>query len=104
MTAPHLPVIVWTRAARQIEEANDWWGAHRPGSPDALSDELVRAFDLISGQPGVGAPAESKRLRGVRRVLLPRVGYFLYYRVAPRKHEVHVLAFWHARRGSGPAL
>jgi hypothetical protein len=40
----------------------------------------------------------------VRRVLLSRVSYFLYYRVNRTSGSVEVLAFWHARRGSGPEL
>ena len=39
-----------------------------------------------------------------RRLLLPRVGYFLFYRVAPRKQVIQILAFWHASRGSKPRL
>jgi plasmid stabilization system protein ParE len=98
VTGARLKIIVWRRAARQIEEANDWWRTHRQASPEALSDELARAFDLISLQPGVGAPAQNPRLQGVRRVLLRRVSYFLHYRVAPGREEVQILAFRHARR------
>ena len=98
MTWPRLKVVVWRRAARQIEAANDWWRANRSASPDALSDEVARAFDLISAQPGVGALAKGPSLRGVRRILLRRVGYFLHYRLAPRKDEVQVLALRHSRR------
>ena len=104
MTARRLSLIVWEQAARQIEEANEWWREHRESSPDALADDLARAFDLVSRQPGVGAPARSDRLPDVRRLLLPRVGYLLYYRTAPSRHEVHVLALWHARRGTDPPL
>jgi plasmid stabilization system protein ParE len=104
VTEPRLDLIVWDQAARQIEEAAEWWRGHREGSPDALYEELVRAFDLICRQPGIGIQAERRRLREIRRVLLPRVGYFLFYRVAPRKDVVEVLAFWHSRRGSPPSL
>jgi plasmid stabilization system protein ParE len=104
VTARRLSLIVWKQAARQIEEANEWWRGHREGSPDALAEDLARAFDLVSRQPGIGAPAQSARLNDVRRLLLPRAGYFLYYRVALSRHEIHVLALWHARRGTGPAL
>ena len=104
MTGPRLAVTFWKRAARQIESAADWWHENRHDSPDALSDELARTLELITLQPGVGLPAVNARLSGVRRILLPRVGYFLFYRVAPRKQLVEVLAFWHARRGSGPRL
>jgi plasmid stabilization system protein ParE len=99
-----LAVIFGQRAARQIQEAADWWQTHREGSPAALTEDLVRALDLIFRQPGVGKPIMNERLSGVRRLLLPRVGYFLFYRVAPRKQVVQVLAFWHASRGSRPKL
>jgi plasmid stabilization system protein ParE len=104
VTARHLSLIIWEQAAKQIEEANDWWREHRQVSPDALAEDLARAFDLVSRQPGVGTPARSERLRDVRRLLLPRAGYFLYYRLVLSRQEVHVLALWHARRGSGPPL
>jgi plasmid stabilization system protein ParE len=99
---PRLAVTFWTRAARQVESAGQWWRENRQDSPEALSDELVRTLDLIARQPGVGLPATNARLAGVRRILLPRVGYFLFYRVAPRKRVVEILAFWHAKRGSSP--
>jgi len=99
-----LPVEIEDLAARQIEAANDWWRANRPAAAETLSDELVRALDLISQQPGVGVPADSPRLSGVRRVLLPTAGYFLFYRVVVEREELHVLAFWHARRGTDPQL
>ena len=101
---PRLAVTFWKRAARQIESAAEWWRENRQASPDALSDELVRTLDLITQQPGVGVPALNARLAGVRRILLPRVGYFLFYRVAPQKQLIEVLAFWHARRGSEPRV
>ena len=104
MTARRLSIVFWHPAARQIEEASDWWRKHREGSPDALSEDLVRTLDIIARQPGIGSPAASQRLKDVRRVLLPRVGYFLFYRVARRRSELQVLAFWHAKRGASPKL
>jgi plasmid stabilization system protein ParE len=104
VTRPRLAVTFWARAARQVESAGQWWRENRQDSPEALSDELVRTLDLIARQPGVGLPATNVRLSGVRRILLPRVGYFLFYRVAPRRHLVEVLAFWHTKRGSSPKL
>jgi plasmid stabilization system protein ParE len=104
VTATRLAVTFWKRAARQIESAGRWWRENRQASPDALSQELVRTLDLITRQPGVGMPASNARLSGVRRILLPRVGYLLFYRVTPEKQLVEVLAFWHAKRGSGPRL
>jgi len=95
-------IRVAQRAAREITEASKWWRENRPYAPDAIREELERAFDLISSQPNVGARAVNASLHGVRRVHLARVSYHLYYRVT--SSAVEVLAFWHARRGSGPTL
>jgi hypothetical protein len=45
------------------------------------------------------------KLAGVRRVLLRRVAYHLYYRrlLVPAP-SIQVIAFWHASRGSSPDL
>lgn len=104
MTRPQLPVVITRRAAKQIEEALQWWRANRPAAPDAIVEELERALPLISSQPGVGISAKAARLRGVRRILLLRVGYLLYYRLAPRRREIQVLALWHAQRATVPRL
>jgi plasmid stabilization system protein ParE len=47
---------------------------------------------------------KSARVTGVRRVHLPRVGYYLYYRIARRARRVEILAFWHAKRGAEPPI
>ena len=104
MIRPRLAVTFWKRAAGQVESAGQWWRKNRRESPDALSEELVRTLDLITRQPGIGLPAQNTRLSGVRRILLPRVGYFLFYRVETEKQVIQVLAFWHTKRGSGPKL
>jgi plasmid stabilization system protein ParE len=104
VNARRFSLVIWDQAAKQIEEADEWWRKHREKSPDALAEDLARAFDLLSRQPGIGTAARSARLRDVRRLLLPRAGYSLYYRAALSQHEIHVLALWHARRGTGPAV
>jgi hypothetical protein len=38
----------------------------------------------------------------VRRLLLSRIGYWLYYR--EDAGGIDVLAFWHVKRGSGPTV
>ncbi|MGH7858935.1 MAG: type II toxin-antitoxin system RelE/ParE family toxin [Candidatus Binatia bacterium] len=90
------------RASQQIQEADAWWEKNRLAAPGAVREELEQAFALLSAQPGVGARARNARLRGVRRIHLSRIGYYLYYRV--KRSVVEVLAFWHASRGSGPRV
>lgn len=51
--------------------------------------------------PGAGSIATNVELPGVRRVLLPRTRYHLYYQAS--KDLVEVLALWHSSRGGAPA-
>jgi plasmid stabilization system protein ParE len=97
-----LAIRVAHRAAGEIAEVDVWWQKNRPDAPDAVREEIERAFDLISSQPKVGARAVNASLQGVRRVHLARIRYNLYYRTM--SSAVEVLAFWHSSRGAGPGL
>jgi plasmid stabilization system protein ParE len=81
-----------------------WWRLNRPKAPEAVREELDRAFSLLTLQPHIGARARSERLAGVRRLLLSRVRHHVYYRVDEARHQVEVLALWHANRDRGPSL
>ena len=97
-----LPIKVTPRADRQIQRAADWWLANRPKAPEAFKEELQRGFDLISQQPGVGVEATNEKLKGILRIHISRIRYFLYYRV--RSSRVEVLSLWHSSRLKGPPL
>jgi plasmid stabilization system protein ParE len=88
-------ILISARARREIERAAQWWHEHREKAPEAFEEDLAKAFDLITHAPHIGTVIPS-RTRFLRRVLLPRVRYYLYYRdTAP---GVEVLALWHASR------
>jgi plasmid stabilization system protein ParE len=70
----------------------------------ALADDLGRAFELLLVQPGIGARARNATKEGVRRLLLSRTGYHLYYQVNVEAGRIEVLALWHARRGAEPGI
>jgi plasmid stabilization system protein ParE len=97
-------VVVTRRAAAEIGDLASWWRLNRPKAPGAVREEIERAFSLLSLQPNIGARARSERLGGVRRILLSRIRYHLYYRVDEGSHQVEVLALWHANRGRGPGV
>ena len=99
-----LPVDVSPRAAGHIRAAERWGRINRPGAPNAIREELERGSALIAAQPGIGTHARNTRLANVRRVLLSRIHYHLYYRLADDPRRVEVLAFWHESRGTGPRL
>ena len=99
-----LHIEVTNLAQAQIRAAGDWWRLNRPKAPNAIREELERASSLISVQPEIGARARNISLPGVRRLLLARIRYYVYYRVVTEPEQVEVLAFWHASRVSSPPL
>jgi plasmid stabilization system protein ParE len=99
-----LPVQVTALAARQIREARAWWQRNRAAAPNAIEEELQRAFSLIAAQPAAGGRAANVKLPDVRRIFLPRIKYHLYYHVLHVPERVEVVAFWHSRRGAAPPI
>ena len=92
------------RAAAQIRDAAGWWAENRPKAPDAFLEDVEAGFDMIQRLPGAGQRVEHPRIEGIRRIVLTRVRYVLYYRVAKNERVVEVLALWHASKGSQPDL
>ena len=90
------------RAQREIERAAEWWSINRLAAPGAVRMDVEAAVALLVEEPGIGTTVETPRSEVVRRLYLPRVGYFVYYRV--RGKFLEVVAFWHSRRGVGPSL
>ena len=100
-----LPVNFTRRASTHVAEAGRWWRENRAKAPEALREELDQALQLIASQPDVGAIARNAKLAGVRRILLGRVSYHLYYRLLETPaRSIQVVALWHASRGEGPLL
>jgi plasmid stabilization system protein ParE len=92
------------QAEAQIREAARWWWENRPKAPEAFSEDLEEAFGLISLLPKAGQPVRHTRINELRRVLLGRVRYYLYYQVNDASEAVEVLALWHASRSGSPSL
>jgi plasmid stabilization system protein ParE len=93
-----LPLHVTRRARREIREASAWWDENRPAALDAFRDAIDKTFELICTQPTIGAMATNVKLLGVRRILLSKVQYYLYYRVKSQPPAVEVVAIWHTSR------
>jgi plasmid stabilization system protein ParE len=95
-----LAVVFQRRATHEIEEIDAWWRANRSAAPDLFATELERTLAAVALVPTLGARAKSERLTSVRRVLLRRTRYHVYFRA--REETLEVLAVWHAARGSEP--
>lgn len=102
-----LRVRIAARAARQVIEAAQWWTDNRPGAPGAVAADFeqavrIQAVRILARHPRLGAEYSGSRTPGVRRLLLNRLGYFVYYKADGE--ALSVLAFWHARRERPPSL
>ena len=77
-------------------------GRNRPAASGAVRIDIGEALVLLARQPGFGTAYEGARTKGVRRLLVGRIRYFIYYRITPEALEV--LAVWNVSRGKQPAL
>jgi plasmid stabilization system protein ParE len=97
-----LAVRIKPRAEREIQRAAKWWAENRLFAPVAVRKDLEAALALLIEEPGIGTRVETSQAGVVRRLYLPRIRYFVYYRV--RGSTLEVVAFWHSSRGEGPSL
>jgi plasmid stabilization system protein ParE len=93
-----LTVAFTKRAANQTRRALAWWRENRRASPDLLEQELRSVLALLAEAPMLGAVARDARIKDVRRVLLRRTRYYVYYRAKAEEGRLEVLALWHASR------
>ncbi len=68
-----LPVRITVLAATHIRVAKAWWQANRSAAPQAIDQELKRAFTLIASQPAAGARATDVELTATRLPPAPRL-------------------------------
>jgi plasmid stabilization system protein ParE len=88
-------------AHRQIREIDAWWRANRHAAPDLFAREVDRALAALEESPSLGTSYESSP-GGVRRLLLRRSHYHLYFRALDG--GLFVVAIWSAYRGRGPRV
>lgn len=91
-------VDISPRAQRQINSAAEWWQRNRNKAPQLFVDELEAAFAILRQSPLAGRAAKLQKFKSVRRLLLPKTRFFLYYEVRADGH-VRIVSLWHQSRG-----
>lgn len=61
-------------------------------------------FGVLAETPYIGSPYLRTPVPGVRRLLLKKTPYHVYYRVKEEASEVVVLSVWSTVRKHGPPL
>lgn len=90
-------------AKRQAKEIHAWWCAHRDAS-GLFKEELAAAKQILrrdADQRGVYCYEAGQ---AVRRLLLRKTHYHLYYVIEEDLQLVRIVAIWGAVRGTGPKL
>ena len=81
-----------SRALRETGEAQEWYELLNPG----LGEEFIAAMELQLKRLEQAPLLYAEVIPGIRRALLPRFPYGLFYAV--RSNLVHVLAVLHDAR------
>jgi len=95
-------IVLAADARTQVLSIARWWRTNRPRNPGLFLAELRAAADRLGDAPRAGGLYKVPRVEGVRRLLLPRTGYYLYYTVDDAAAVVEIAAVWHTARGGGP--
>lgn len=86
-----------------LDEADEHWvGEHGFLAENPLLDEVLRASNVLRGNPQIGIIVRRGRSE-IRRLLL-HSGWHLYYRFSADSQLVEILAVWFASRGGAPPL
>jgi plasmid stabilization system protein ParE len=97
-----LPVEFSDDAREQADAASTWWRANRERAPDLFDDELAAATERLASSSSLTPVYATVGGAEVRRLLLPRTRYHVYFTIEPDIVVVH--AVWHTSRGHSPAL
>ncbi len=87
-----MKVVVRSEAERDIGEAYGWYSAHAPEVATALLDAIGAALERLAEAPASFPLCH----RDVRRLVMPRFPYVIYFRI--RRDCAEVIGVMHGRR------
>ena len=95
-------IDVAPRARSQLMSILDWWAKNRPASPMLVLEEFEHAVALLAKTPGLGRRYQPRP--GVRRLLLSRSQYHVYYVIDQPRRLIRVVSLWHTARSKPPPI
>ncbi len=99
-----MKVRVTGRAKREIVRAALWWKTNRLEAPGLFLDELEVAERHLCTAPVSVQIYGYRKNRLIRRWLLEKSEYHLYFSVNRKAQVIMLHSVWGARRGRGPKL
>lgn len=65
---------------------------------------MAAVLERLTEAPRTGLPYLTIRKRQIRRILMARTSYNVYFEIQEERALVRIVAVWHAARGHGPPL
>ncbi|MBX9677603.1 MAG: type II toxin-antitoxin system RelE/ParE family toxin [Gemmataceae bacterium] len=85
-------ILLRCAARKEFDAAGDWYAQQREGLGAVFADAVQRVLDQIAKMPRAHAVA----VRDIRRAVVPRFPYCVYYRVRPK--TIVVVSVFHTAR------
>ncbi len=92
------------RAERELERVDRKWRKLRPAVSELLLEEFDAALTHLESTPQSGELLGERRGLPLRRWLLPKTQYHLYFTVDVTRQVLTIHSVWGARRGQPPQL
>ena len=102
MTLSAWRVTFSANARAQADQIEAWWAGERTAAPRLFREELESACRRLELAPRSGTEFLDAAGNKLRRTLLRRTGYHVYYLCSDADRCVEILSIWHASRGRGP--
>jgi plasmid stabilization system protein ParE len=91
------------RARLRAKKIDERW-RQEADYPNLLAEELLARLTELASIPQIGSPWPTERRPHLKRLLLEKTQYHVYFEVNERKREIRILAVWGARRGRTPKM
>lgn len=73
-------------------------------APSLFEEEFEDALERLLAKPNSGLPHPTPQRPTLRRLLLPKTEYHLYFALERGETVLVIHSLWGARRGGGPRL
>jgi plasmid stabilization system protein ParE len=97
-------IEIGKRARLQVERASRWWEENRPLAPSLFEEEFEAALRQLVSMPRSGILYPTAKRPGLRRLLLSKTEYHLYFALERNEAVIVIHSVWGARRARGPRL
>jgi plasmid stabilization system protein ParE len=82
------------RATSDLHEIIDYLNMQNPGAAKRVRAALEAALNILTSFPNIGVVQQ----RNVRKYILPRFPYLIYYSIADREQEIRIVTIRHTAR------